>query len=234
MNVKVDVAADLATANDIPMDGGVQKTKVYIRSITFKGFSTKGALNLNNTTADAIDKPVWLTFDGSNSVETGQEITIKDGRKDGAEGATAASNEFAYLNPNFVQSTTWDDASPMPGVTGTPANLFKKSDDSAAADDDVLYVIPNNDNLSVTIEYDVLTADDNLSGLLNDGKKHGSVVKNVITKEIKTADPVNIKLAAGLKYEISLHLGLESVQFDAAVTPWGATTNGSADLPKNN
>ena len=96
--------------------------------------------------------------------------------------------------------------------------------------------------MKVTIEYDVLTADGNLSGKLNDGVTPGSVVKNVITRYItttgagSTVTPATggITLANGMKYTINLHLGLNSVQFDASVTPWATGDDADPDLPHNN
>ncbi|MBQ7444152.1 MAG: hypothetical protein IJS59_09900, partial [Bacteroidaceae bacterium] len=170
----------------------------------------------------------------------GAEIVIKDGRKDGKEGLTPATKEYAAINPTFVQSKVWDDAAIAAGVTATPGNLFCTSASAAPADDAPIFVIPNGDPLKVTIEYDVLTADANLSGKLNDGVTAGSVVKNVITRYITTGGAGstttgNITLENGKKYTISLHLGLNSVQFDAAVTDWNATAvTGGADLPHNN
>ncbi len=113
-------------------------------------------------------------------------------------------------------------------------------------------MIPNGDKLKVTIEYDVLTKDSNLAGMLNDGITQGSVVKNVIsrwiTKDTGTAPSITpgtgsatepsassaIVLENGLIYMIKLHLGLNSVEFDAAVSDWENGDNGGADLPHNN
>ena len=91
----------------------------------------------------------------------------------------------------------------------------------------------------------MLTEDINLTGKLNDGTTHGSVVKNVISRYITFGSGTSTNelgsttdetpLAHGKKYTIRLHLGLNSVEFDADVTAWdtdGAT--GGADLPHNN
>ena len=237
LNVQVDTKTNSTSPANPDATGN--HTKVYIRSVTFEGFATKGALNLNNTTANTA---LWYNYDTNNELDNGDETVIQDGRKDGKEGITAATREYARINPNFVQSTLWDATSPMPGVTETPENLFSKADGTAAAGaDDYIYVIPNGDKLKVTIEYDVLTEDDKLSGYLNDGKNHGSVVKNTITRYITASgsgDVANgdVTLVNGKKYLINLHLGLNSVEFDATVTAWGdaATPDGGADLPQNN
>ncbi len=246
LNVTVDTKADDTDAADVEEPAN---TKVYIRSVTFEGFDTKGALNLNNTTAGIA---LWYNFDCVDELPlaVGNEVIVKDGRRDGKEGINPDTKEYAAINPNFVQSTVWDDGDAKPGVTGDAGNLFCKADGTeAAAPTNPLYVIPNGDPLKVTIEYDVLTADANLAGKLNDGKTNGSVVKNVITRYITigssatgspskpgtfgVAEGNGIKLANGKQYTISLHLGLNSVQFNASVTPWDPHTGG-ADLPHNN
>jgi len=252
LNVTVDTKTN-GTAVAAPATG----TKVYIRSVTFEGFDVKGALNLNNTKVEETGSPAvasaaiadWYNFDCLSELNNGSEITIQDGRKDGKEGVTAATKENAFINPTFVQSTVWGVTGATDGVTGTPANLFKAAGATAAAQTDPIYVIPNNDPLKVTIEYDVLTQDDNLAGTLNDGQTKGSVVKNVITRYItvgeqgKTDKPTDIggttsgngiALENGKKYTIKLHLGLNSVEFDAAVEPWATGLAGGADLPHNN
>jgi hypothetical protein len=169
-------------------------------------------------------------------------VTIKDGRKDGKEGITAATKEYAAINPNFVQSTVWGDTEEAQGVKAELGNLFclytAVSNSKVAAANAPIYVIPNGDPLKVTIEYDVLTEDSNLAGKLNDGTTSGSVVKNVITRFITTdgagsISAGNVTLENGKLYTIKLHLGLNSVEFNADVTPWGAG-EGGANLPHNN
>lgn len=244
LNVTVDTKANSDDAasplNDIA--GPASATKVFIRSVTFEGFDMKGALNLNNTEANTAQ---WYNFDCLSELNNGNEVTIKDGRTDGKEGVTAATKELAAINKNFVQDGTWaamnTAATARPGVTGTAANLFCPFGGGVPAADAPIYVIPNGDPLKVTIEYDVLTADANLNGKLNDGTTPGSVVKNVITRYITagTASPLGsttsgITLVNGLQYNIALHLGLNSVEFNASVTPWPTVTNNGADLPHNN
>ena len=238
LNVTVDTKANSADPTTVSEP---TKTKIFIRSVTFEGFDTKGALNLNNTIANTA---LWYNFDCNNELNNGAEVTIQDGRKDGKEGLTAATKEYAAINPTFVQSNVWGYT--QPGVTGTANNLFAKLNGGIfAAPDaktDPIYVIPNGDKLKVTIEYDVMTTDGNLAGTLNDGVTKGSVVKNVITRYItndgtKDLDGTSGKciiLTNGKKYTITLHLALNSVEFTASVTGWTGPDNGSADLPHNN
>ncbi len=212
------------------------ESKVFIRSVTFEGFDTKGALNLNNAVANTA---LWYNFSCSDELNNGSETTIKDGRKDGKEGLVAATKEYAAINPNLVQDAVW--SSTKSGVTGSPQNLFCTSTHGVSGLTAPIYVIPNGDPLKVTIEYDVLTADANLAGKLNDGVTAGSVVKNVITRYITTdtkgsTSTGNITLSNGKVCQVNLHLGLNSVEFDASVTAWdeGPAYNGGADLPHNN
>lgn len=233
LNVQVDTKTDGTSVASPDAN-----SKVFIRSVTFEGFDTKGALNLNNVTAGTA---LWYNFNCADELSNGSETTIKDGRKDGKEGLTPATKEYRAINPALVQSSVWDLTTT--GVNKDPKNLFCNADGSAPAGKSAqIFVIPNGDKLKVTIEYDVLTKDENLAGTLNDGTTKGSVVKNVITRYITDdgsadydgAGGHTITLANGKKYTINLHLGLNSVQFDASITTWTAGDNGEADLPHNN
>ena len=182
-------------------------TKIYIRSISFSGFTMKGALNLNSTT------PLWLGYDGLGRLNK-DAVTIYDGRRDGREGSLADDNEgLTGLNPDFVQSTPWDDASPKPGVTNSAYNLF----DNSSATTTPAYVIPTGDPVDVTIEYDIETKDDNLKGYyLSDGKTYGTSLTNRITKT-----NVLTSLEAGKSYTLNLNLGIQDITFNAtSVSEW--------------
>lgn len=227
LNVQVDAIVDsnkLGTERD-------SKTRIFVRSITFEGFAMKGALSLNNTTANT---PVWLNYDGCNDLDSGDEVTIYDGRKDGKEGTSAAGSEKTTgLNPVLIQDTDWGVTAMQAGVTMTPVNLF--SNTTAATDG--FYVIPTTDDVKVSIVYDVETEDANLNTYLSDGKTHGSSIENKITQNITfgSGTTATSKLEAGKSYTIGLHLGMNSVKFDADVTAWPTTTeDGGADLPANN
>jgi hypothetical protein len=238
LNVQVVTDVDKASGTAA---GPATGTKVFIRSVTFEGFDTKGALNLNNIEAS---KALWYNLNCGTELNNGAVVTIQDGRKDDKEGLTAATKELAVINPTFVQNKDFDASEA--GVTEIAGNLFRTSGGGVPDATAPIYVIPNGDKLKVTIEYDVLTKDANLAGYLNDGTTHGSVVKNVITRYITTsgsgsvdalepgATPdAGIVLENGKKYTITLRLGLNSVQFNASVTPW-TTVSGGAYLPHNN
>ena len=235
LNVQID--ADVDDVRDGSNDHDKnrdEKTRIYIRSITFRGFAEKGQLNLNLGNWNNLDCDCDLTS---------QPITIYDGRRDGREGVAASLNETRTgLNPDIIQSGAYDPSesfsttpgySTTPGVTNTTVNLFNSS--TAAAP---IYVIPTNDPLEVTIVYDVETYDPKLvSQYLSDGRTHGSTIENNITATILTnpADPTTtIQMTTGKKYNIHLHLGMTSVKVDASVTAWPTTgTNAEVELPDN-
>ena len=96
-----------------------------------------------------------------------------------------------------------------------------------------MFVIPSNEPLKVTLVYDVETKDNKLATLLSDGVTHGSTVENAITKSIQIGGH-DFSLEAGKKYNIALHIGLTSVQFDASVSTWeGGTTSTDINVPQN-
>ena len=240
----VDIASPAAAGDDVK-----SQTRVWIRSVTLTGFTSKGALNLNSTSfnKDNKAKANWASYNNCGELATGEEYTIYDGRKDGKEGTAAAGNEkIIGINPALVQSDPYVTILPttpvadaelkisdaVTGVTKTFQNLF--SGQTAAGLEAPIYVIPTGDAVKVTIAYDVETYDPNLSPYLSDGKIHGSTISNVITKDIKVSDEDMI-LENGKKYTIKLHLGLNSVKFDANVTGWtaGTTADPEPSLPAN-
>lgn len=235
LNVQIDADVDKSahgTGDEVgtKADGTAGTvTKIYVRSVTFEGFAIKGLLNLN---ADAT-APLWYDLTGNNKIG-GTKVTIFDGRRDGKEGqanAEAANETPNNLNPDIIQKSTATD-----GVKKTAVNLFDVT--GLTGDDDAklaapIYVIPTGDALTVTIEYDVETADDYLPGFLSDGKTHGSVVKNVITKAVTFNNSGDAAMDAGFGYYIKLHLGLTSVKFDATVTSWADKDTANPWLPVN-
>jgi len=220
LNVQID--ADIN--NEVADDG---KTKIYVRSVTFNGFSMRGSLNLNSNTTDG---PIWYDISGTGKLKR-EPVTVYDGRTDGMEGvetATDMSEKPANLNPVIVQDKPYGDAGLKAGVTTTAVNLF-----NGAADAPVMVIPTPGVPVTVTIVYDVETEDSRLAGLLSDGVTHGSSVENKITKNITTTQG-NMILSAGKKYVVKLHLGLTSVKFDAEVANWDNTTyEGSGYLPEN-
>jgi len=153
--------------------------------------------------------------------------------KDGKEGTgyTASNEKVTGLNPTIIQSKKWADQEAADGVQKTAKNLFNNTDATAP-----IYVIPTGDDMSVTIVYDIETADEKLlSGTVSDNETPGVSIGNRISKTITLTSGDAMKLEAGKKYTIQLHLGLSQVEFDATVEDWNdaIAVNGEAWLPSN-
>ncbi len=230
LNVQVDADVDVLSHNDGELD---DKTRIYVRSVTFEGFAMKGALNLNS---NATAGPNWLDYGGGEILSQGT-VTVYDGRRDGKEGvanAAAGDESPLGLNPVLIQSMPYagydvDDvavnASFPAGVQHTAVNLF-----SGANATDPVYVIPTGSDLSITIAYDVETKDENLlASTLSDGKTHGSTISNVITGTF----PSSFTLEAGKNYKVNVHIGMTSVKFEASVTEWEDDEQQDVNLPIN-
>ena len=200
-------------------------TKVFVRSITFNGFAMKGALNLNNEDAGV---PNWKGYNCSNEPLQSEEYTVYDGMKDGKEGTgyTASNEKVTGLNEKIIQDKAWNQSAE--GVTKTAKNLFNSETVDAP-----IYVIPTGDDMTVTIVYDIETKDANLAGTVSDLETAGVSIENKITKTITLTSSDAMKLEAGKKYTIQLHLGLSQVEFDATVSEWADGASGEAWLPEN-
>ena len=230
MQVKVDYDADVnghsATA-DLHED-----TRIWIRSVRFNGFAMKGALNLNNETAN---RPYWMNYNGIGDLDSDGEVIVYDGRKDGKEALSDAANEKSLgLNPDFIENDkaldsankTWAAAG-----AGVPTGV-KKTADQLFDGGGIFYVIPTGDDMEVEIVYDVETVDGNLATTLSDNMTPGSSVENRIIKKV-TFGTTDTQLQAGKAYTIMLHLGMNSVKFDAAVMDWEDMTPAEVELPSN-
>ena len=207
LNVQIDAQVD----DNVDLADG---TKIWVRSISFTGISTQGTLNLNNVEAN---KALWLDYIGVTELACGEIVTVKDGRRDGREGANGArvGSELPQgLNPVVVQTET-----PAAGVTKTAVNLFGTD----AALSAPVYVIPTGETMSVTIVYDVETVNPKLPGYISDAVTHGVSIENRITKTIDFGTGEG--LDNGKKYTLKLHLGMNSVKLDAEVTDWIAVEN---------
>lgn len=189
-------------------------TKIYVRSVSFTGIATEGALNLNNVRAA---KPLWMAYGGTGWIENGQTVTVHDGLRDGWEGygdATAINETLTGLNPVVISNNGNTSA----GVTTSAVNLFGRSDGSSGLTDGV-YVIPTGEPVKVTVTYDVETAVDNLPGKLSDGVTNGTSIENRITQTLMlNGSPLTFE--GGKSYTLKLHLGLNSVKFSAQVSSW--------------
>lgn len=234
LNVRVDAAVDATTAgtplgtNQAAATDGC--TRIWVRSVTIEGFATHGLLNLYSTVGPV---PRWLNTDGSD-LPAATPVTLHDGRRNGSEAKAPALNETGtVLNPAIVQSDGYYNvtAAPpavttaTPGVTHQARNLF-----DAATDGACVMVIPNGMPLRITVAYDVETYDPNLRyQYLSDGRTTGSSIENVITATVKTGGD-ELVLEAGKSYEVTLHLGMNSVKLEADNVGWKTGTDATGCL----
>ena len=256
LNIDVKFIADAATPDGTSADINANETRIYIRSIKIGGFVMKAALDLNSKETQAGSAPstvrgkaLWKDYDGKSALSWSDNVKFYDGRKDGKEGTESGDNlneSYLGLNPylleNYVNDvwggTEWvkteANGGKNRGITKTAQNLFWNGEGTEPDANLPIYVIPVGDDIDITIEYDVLTADGNLSEFLSDGLTHGKMIKNTITKKskeiFKTTEPV--KMEDGKSYTIHLILGMTSVKIEATVTDFEAE-NATANLPQN-
>ena len=231
------------------------QTRIFVRWIEIDGFALKGALNLNNEDAN---KPLWKSYeDGIKELIFPDAIRFNDGRKDAKEGTEngKAKEENMDLNPEIVENFASteeeiDDTDPdNPVKTGKiifgakknpGVKPFDKNNDSQLLfagnneNDGYFYVIPRGEEdgtVKMTINYDVLTLDPNLSTTLSGTKDLGSQISNQIWKENVLGE---LDFEAGKQYVVKIHLGMTSVKVEAVVEPWTEVTPASeVDLPDN-
>lgn len=227
LNVKVIMNVDEATPTDAATNLVDDKTKVCIREISLGGFLMKGALNLNSEDGKGDDaEPNWLAYDGATEAVYEGPVTFYDGFKDGkelTENNVQKNEKPTGLNPKLIAGAS------------IPTDAFVNLWDGAADADEPIYVIPTGEPMTCSIVYDVDTEDANLTGILSDGKTHGSSVENNISYVNGTSENVFDAIEAGKSYEVKIYIGLTSVKFEAEVKDWD-TTPGSVDveLPENN
>ena len=211
LNMQIDAFFDEVIDNE-SNNNREDDTRVYVRYVTLEGCAMQGILDLNNTTTT----PDWTDFSGLGlSYGT---VTVHDGRLDGLEARYPDNTESPTgLNQGIIQMNGYNYRS---GVTNTLRNLFDTNDSTKT-----VFVIPNNYPLAVTIEYDIETRDDKLtSSYLGDGITHGSVTTVRVRQPISiSSDP--LRLEAGKKYVIRMHLGLTSVKFEAGMSDRWAEDN---------
>ena len=231
LNVQIDTDIDVTTHQDgTDPDLLDAQTKVYVRSISFTGIALQGALNLNNTTAN---QALWLDWCGCTDLAYGQKVTIHDGRRDSREGAAGAEapNETPQgLNPAIIQNSVATN-----GVTPTYQNLFKPTSANPADQlEDAVCVIPTGEAMTITIVYDIETTNPKLGGFISDGTTHGVSIENKVTKTVTFGGVYGKGLESNKRYTLKLHLGMNSVKFDADVSEWADNTvDGDAWLPSN-
>ncbi len=218
LNVQID-----ADVNTNEHGAGLEldaNTKVFVRKVTFNGFAMRGALNLNNIVAD---QPLWLDYYGDGRPLQDEALTIYDGMRDGMEGTgkITAVESVTGLNPSIIQTKKWSEQAAADGVQKAAKNLF-----NAASADASVYVIPTGDEMKVTIEYDIETADPKLLAYtVSDDETHGTSIPYKETRTVTLNGDATQKLIleAGKKHTVRLHLGVNTVMFDAEVSDWDMT-----------
>jgi len=230
LNVKVIMNVDEATPSITASALVDANTKVCIREITLGGFLMKGALNLNSEDGKGADAtPNWLAYDGATEAVYEGPVTFFDGFKDGKEltdNNIQKNEKPTGLNPVLIAGQS------------IPTDAFVNLWDGAADADEPIYVIPTGEPMTCNIVYDVDTKDANLTGILSDGKTHGSSVENNINYAKGTGlAPENVfdAIEAGKAYEVKIYVGLTSVKFEASVKDWDDTPGAvDVELPENN
>lgn len=246
LNIQIDADFDETDHSDsdatdaYSSEDFLANTRIYVRSVSFEGFTTKGALNLNSSweDSDGSRTPQWADL-GCTGILSEEPVSVYDGRRDGKEGRNAADVKTESplgLNEQLIQRNPYTTTlaadglsysafnADNKGVTHELTNLFALSDPTDA--DEIaapIFVIPTGSDLVMNIVYDVETADPTLAGYLSDGVTHGVSVQNAISKSI-TANGTSLVLEAGKKYTIKMHLGMTSVKFTAEVENWDDQT----------
>lgn len=237
LNVQIDADIDEQGEHTNSPD---DFTRIWVRSVTFEGFTDKGQLNLRDGH--------WYSPDCDCALEK-RPYTTYDGRIDGYEGMAEDRNErYTGLNPVIVQGAPYDptqlntqlastDAS-LTGVTNAAVNLFDVSTMTSASEEEKksapIYVIPTGAPLRVTIAYDVETYDPKLAAnYLGDGRTHGSSIANTLSA-IVTNGGSPLTMTTGKRYNLRLHLGMNSVQAEATVSVWEEGESADVNLPNSN
>ncbi|MCR4918683.1 MAG: hypothetical protein K5928_02555 [Prevotella sp.] len=231
--LSINIDADVDEAGHSHTNALDSKARIWVRSITFNGFAIKGALDLNNTESGP-KKAYWLDYNGTADLINGEAITVHDGLKDGKEGTDGAfaSNEKTLgLNPQIIQSNSDIDnpgdvenaawKTDKKGVTNEAVSLFRNWDadnNKYVASNQPIMVIPTGDDFDIEIVYDVETIDPNLAGYVSDGKTQGNSFECRVRKSVTFGG--ESALANGKHYTLNLHLGMNSVKFDATVEEW--------------
>ena len=217
------------------------KTRIWVRSVRFTGFTMKGALNLNNETPN---QPYWMNYNGIGDLVADGDVIVYDGRKDGKEGvsgAIATNEKVLGLNPQLIQDENQISGTPAAWVIsgGSQRTGVQKNDGGSPAaaqqlfeNGGIFYVIPTGDKMSIEIVYDVETINSQLGTTVSDSKTAGSTIENRISKTIEFGNGNDV-LEAGKAYDIHLHLGMNSVKFDADVVAWEDMAAPDIDLPAN-
>lgn len=186
------------------------KSNVSIQSINIKNVAAKVATGgVFNIATGAWESP---TMDGNVTLGSALNITI-----DNTTPGVSADIFTAVGTPFTNNGSAWNHT----GVPSTnPSSIFTSTGPGE------FLLIPGiaDQQLEVTITYQVRTYDTNLSGNYSTVNQ---TIKNIVTLPT---------LAVNKYYTLILHLGLTSVKFEASVTGWDTPTTSEDEhiwLPSN-
>ena len=134
------------------------------------------------------------------------------------------SKDYELISTNFANrgsyTSKWDyqSSSIAESVAGQLVTIEKVQLNN---ENSYFMVIPQTVDITMQVEYHVITEDGNLAGGYSN-------VKNTVTTE-----PFNFTFERGKAYNFVLHLGLTSVKFDAQVSDWEDATEYIVNVPVN-
>ncbi len=185
-------------------------TKITVKSIkiesVIKGSDGNMATEASIPTSGTLNLAtgVWTTSE-TNMGKIDYEITSPAATA--TDGATKQTLNEAIAEPASVSS--WNDLSSVTGVTTTPQIVYTETTP--------LLIIPDGKNRTfrITIDYIVRTKNESLHKGYTEVEQ--SFYKDLTLKSV----------SLNAKYNLLIHLGLTSVKFDATVSTWDNTANGS-------
>ena len=160
-----------------------------------------------------------------NDTETTIAVTQVDLIGKFYNSGTLQLNGGTWTVLNAAESTDYTLASA--NFNNDVASKVTITDTALNKDDSYIMIIPKefkeSDMIKIRVTYTVTTTDTNL----NEGK---SEITNVIE-----STPFTFNFEQGKAYNFSLHLGLDSVQFEASVAPWadGTQADTAVNVPIN-
>lgn len=182
------------------------------------------------------DNEYLKKMQGNLNLATGQWGVLTSGNTDNQNNAATTNHNItspassgvtssAELNDNIAEpasvGTTWNNV--PTGVTTTAQNVYK-------SEANPLVFIPGTvPELTITITYTVRSSDSKLAaGAGKDDEGKWTYVKQVITKRVRFANPVELNK----QYSLLIHLGLTGVKFTATVSDWevAGDTNGNGSI----
>ena len=150
---------------------------------------------------------IWLLACGQLPVRTGKiDYEINSPKATATDGATPQTMNTDIAEPASFES--WDKL-PSGTVTTTPQSVYTETTP--------LLIIPdgNDHTFRITIDYIVRTKNESLHKGYTEVEQ--SFYKDLTLKSV----------SLNAKYNLLIHLGLTSVKFDATVSTWDNTANGS-------